>query len=177
MTNIIFNGTNTTKLLLRRKLLISEEIAPDQHVRVQPEGIPEKEDFSSCASMNVICIEDIEGEKRRTAEIEKELQSLAQLSETLEKKIEASRGRDSKSLEAELHRVRAEIATQERALLEARLSLILSIKKYNELNPENRIPPFEDEEVRAICREIGYKLNSARIKKRTYDYLVDYLAK
>ncbi|GAI47495.1 unnamed protein product, partial [marine sediment metagenome] len=83
----------------------------------------------------------------------------------------------NKSLDAELHRVRAEIATQERALLEARLSLILSKKKYNELNLENRIPPFEEDDVGSICREIGNQLNKARIKKRTYDYLVDYLAK
>lgn len=168
------------KLLLRRKLLTNEAIAPDQHVRVQPEGIPEKEDFSSYASMNIIDKEDIEGEERREAEIAENLQSLTERSEMLEKELEVSIGRNNKILESDLHRAKAEIATQERALLEARLSLILSKKKYNELNFENRIPPFEEEELRSICREIGFQLNEARIKKRTYDYLVDlvdYLAK
>ncbi|MDY7028986.1 MAG: glycoside hydrolase family 38 C-terminal domain-containing protein, partial [Spirochaetota bacterium] len=66
-------------------------------------------------------------------------------------------------------RIKAAVATLERSVLEAQLSLQLLRKKLREQNPR----AVKDEDTSEKIREIGLRLNKARIKKRTYDYLAE----
>ena len=61
-----------------------------------------------------------------------------------------------------------------RSELEARLSLILTHRKYTELYEVNEQDKNEKiKEYDSILRDIGYKLNIARVNKRVSEYLVN----
>ncbi|MFH1001870.1 MAG: hypothetical protein V1759_01310 [bacterium] len=78
-------------------------------------------------------------------------------------------------IEFESHKAKGEVKTYYRAFLEAKLSAVLSQKKYLE-NYNKDVDDYTKsiEEIGKTLREIGYKLNEARVKKRAYEYIVEY---
>lgn len=77
-------------------------------------------------------------------------------------------------IEFEFHKVKGEVKTYYRAFLEAKLSTVLSQKKYLETyNKDVDDYTKSMEEIGKTLREIGYKLSEARVKKRVYEYIVE----
>jgi hypothetical protein len=94
----------------------------------------------------------------------------------LNRRLQEVEFRQRRGVDRELELLRADVATLERQSLECELSLQLANKKWNELKPrEDGLPPFVEQELCSSIRDIGLKLNQARIKKRTYDYLAEHL--
>jgi mannosylglycerate hydrolase len=164
----------TLKVLLQRKNLLINSKVPSQSEFFWPRIFERRADLSAYVSMPVITKEEIAMEERRIEEIKEKLQKLRENSERMDRISEGKREAKKSETTAELQSSRGEVATCERALLEARLSCILSKKKYTELNPAQRDYSMTDEKFVSMCREIGAKLNKARIKKRTFDYLVEF---
>ncbi len=167
----------TLKIVLQRKNLIDKNTVFPEHTIIWPEDFLEIEDFSAYGSMPLITHEDISKEDQRSELIADKLKQANRLSERIEKKLKEDQSSSKDEIEAELHRARGELTTLERALLEAQLSLILSKKKFIKLNPKNKTYPLKSEKIQSICREIGFKLNKARVRKRIYDYLVEYYSR
>ncbi len=131
------------------------------------------EDFSDYDSLEVITKTEIEEESLRVKRISERKTEIGRMISGLEKDYR-EKNRKSMEMEKELEILKGELATLERELLEAELSLLLSKKKYIELNPEDNSYNLTPEETEKRLREIGYKLNVARVKKRTYDYISEY---
>ena len=153
----------TLKIVLQRRGLIDQKTLHPKHSIIRPDHFKEKEDFSAYRSMPVVTNEDISKENQRIGVIAEKL-----------KELKEEQNSDKEKTEAELQIVRGDITTLKRDSLEVQLSLILAKKKFNELNPKSNRYPLKAEEIKSICREIGFKLNKARVRKRTYDYLVEY---
>jgi mannosylglycerate hydrolase len=150
----------------------AESGAEAQWLRAAPPHL----DFTSYPAVPMIDRADIEREEQRRAELGQELEDARARAGVLERQIRQGERRDQSGAQRELELIRSEIATLERQCLEGELSLLLTKKKWNELKTgEERIRPFDKETVAGLIREIGLKLNRARIKKRTYDYVAEYL--
>ncbi len=129
------------------------------------------EDFSNYDSLEVITRREIEEESLRVKKILEQKEEVEREVSSLEKNY---KDRKKKFVERELEILKGELATLERELLEAELSLLLSKKKHIELNPEDDVYKLTPEKIEETLRELGYKLNIARVKKRTYDYISEY---
>ncbi len=127
--------------------------------------------FSKYSTMPVITKEDIVSEEKRYRQIECKMHKI-------EQEIRKYYGYDksSKRIEAEYKLLLARLATLEREMLEAQLSMILAIKKYNELNPSDTTYDLSKSEISNRLNEIGDRLNKVRVKKRTFDYIAEYYA-
>ncbi len=160
----------TVKVIVKRWRLSSENA---KGVVSLCENKSVHEDFSGYDSLPVITKEEIKGEADRIDMISREKREIENRIANLKKRYSKS---DSKSLktEKELELLNGTLATLERELLEAELSLLLSKKKYIELNPEDTTYGLSMKDIEERLRELGYKLNFARVKKRTYDYISEY---
>lgn len=67
-----------------------------------------------------------------------------------------------------------DVETYGRAALEARLSATLLQKKLMSLDPEDATAPQRIRQIESTIREIGAALNQTRVRKRAYEYIVDY---
>jgi len=162
----------TIKILLQKDGLISNSAASTN--LIWPEQNRVSVDFSKYDSMPVITPVDIAKEEQRANQIAIKLENMLELEKNTEKELNESEKVCKEKIEEKLQPIKGDIATCIRTHLEAKLSLIFSKKKFNHLNPESKLYPLTNKEIDSTCREIGYKLNEARIKKRTYDYLVEY---
>jgi mannosylglycerate hydrolase len=137
---------------------------------------PPAVDFTSYPSEPVIERADIERERRRKTELERKLKDARAREADLISRLEQVEPRRRAEVHRRLELLRSVIATLERQCLESELSLLFTKKKWTELTPgEQGIPSLGEEEYRSSARAIGLKLNRARIKKRTYDYVAEYL--
>jgi mannosylglycerate hydrolase len=143
-------------LKLRIKLRINrnsdrfpEEKPGNRPALLQPKGSSDKPKLPNTKIPPLITPKDISEEEKRLRRIQTELEQ--------EERNSMKAGDDSVEK-------KAAVASLERSLLEARLSVLLLKKKL--YGPD--IP-----EIRKDLRELGLLLNKARIKKRTYDYLVE----
>ena len=154
-----------------------QNIPPDSRVEAEwLQAAPPPVDFASYPVVPMIDRADIGREEQRWAKLRQELEGARARAGVWERQMRPGERRDQSKVQRELEMIRSEIATLERQCLEGELSLLLAKKKWNELKAgEERIPPFDKEEVEESIREIGLKLNRARIKKRTYDYVAEYL--
>jgi hypothetical protein len=181
-------GLTSVKVRIGAKKIVTIVIEPNRPERVR--NIPTdrtgevewlkaaqpKVGFASYPAVPLIDRADVEGEEQRWARLKRELEDARDRAEVMEQQAQQVERRQQSGVKRELGLIRSEIATLERQCLESELSLLLSRKKWNELNAgDERIPPFGEEEVQGSIREIGLKLNRARIKKRTYDYVAEYL--
>lgn len=157
----------TLKLRFRRKSFIAEA-GPKAIFAGDPDRSPDKQppsmitdpehwqptpDFSAIKLPPLVSSRDITEERRRLQELQFELDKM--------KKKAAGE-------EASVH-IQAAVATLERSVLEAQLSLLLLQKKLREQDPA----AGKDARISEKLRDIGLLLNKARVKKRTYDYLVE----
>jgi len=145
----------TLKIILRMETMgLWNDNAPPVRIHFA-EKYEATADFSDIKGLPVLSPEDISDEEVR-------MKNLTQKLMKLKKEVADGEGE---------YTYKAHIATLERSILEARLSMVLCKKKYIELYPEQTEYEESPEEIHTRCREIGRELRKARIKKRTYDYL------
>ncbi|TFG92599.1 MAG: hypothetical protein E4G71_01805, partial [Candidatus Atribacteria bacterium] len=134
--------------------------------------------FDNFRSAPLLTRTDIASEEKRLKGIEKKLNKARKTVSLLEDKFNKFDGLDpirSDEIEFEFHKAKGEVKTYYRAFLEAKLSVVLSQKKYLETyNKDVDDYTKSMEEIEETLREIGYKLNEARVKKRAYEYIVEY---
>ena len=131
-----------------------------------------KDDFLNVEIPKIITENDIKREQQRVDQLQKELSLNQNKLDKIEKAILSCKDKQ-RLLELNSQKIRTweVLTTLIRAELEARLSLILAQKKYTELyEPDKQI---RNDEINSILRDIGYKLNTARVNKRVAEYLID----
>ncbi|MCK4559377.1 MAG: hypothetical protein KAV45_06300, partial [Calditrichia bacterium] len=124
----------------------------------------------------IVTKNDIIREQKRTKQIKKELLlNQIRLKEVGSKIASSKNGQESSKLEKKKNYSWGKVTTLVRAELEARLSFILTEKKYNELyesdkqKKNKKIKTYD-----SIIRDIGFKLNTARVNKRAAEYLIEF---
>ncbi|MEA2088023.1 MAG: glycoside hydrolase family 38 C-terminal domain-containing protein, partial [Candidatus Caldatribacteriota bacterium] len=121
---------------------------------------------------------DIANEEKRLKKIEGKLNQIQEEAVRLKNKVKKYDGFDPvhlAELEFKFHKTKGEVRTYYRVALEAKLSVVLSRKKYLETYCRNEIGYNHSiEEIEKTLRKIGYKLNEARVKKRAYEYIVEF---
>lgn len=162
----------TIKILFQKNQLIINDKSIAQ-INIVEEKL-EKPDFSNYNSLPIITKEDINDENRRANDIAHKLKDALDRGKEIELRLKSVTENNKKKIEAELCEIRGKIKSYNRALLEARLSVIISKKKFNELNLKENFYKINYNELKNIYREIGTKINKARINKRTYDYLIEF---
>jgi mannosylglycerate hydrolase len=122
--------------------------------------------------------DDITNEEKRLKGIERKLSQVQEEAVRLKNKVKKYDGLDPvrlAELEFKLHKARGEVRTYYRTALEAELSVVLSRKKYLETYCRDEIGYNHSmEEIDKTLRKIGYELNEARVKKRAYEYIVEF---
>ncbi|MFQ6116863.1 MAG: glycoside hydrolase family 38 C-terminal domain-containing protein [Candidatus Bipolaricaulia bacterium] len=161
----------TIRVKFDRQRLIRER--PSESTKVLPPLRPE-EGRPGIEPRPAITEEDIRKEERRARELEAEVQKLKGKVHLLEGEIEREARKDIPKM-AQLQRIKCEVASLSRQLLETRLSVLLSRKRYVELNEKD--PKRRKEEVRRIEEEIegmGEEMCWIRIEKRVGEYLSSF---
>jgi len=134
--------------------------------------------FDNFKSTPLLTRTDIASEEKRLKGIEKQLNKTRKTVSLLEDKFNKFDGLDPVRLdeiEFEFHKAKGEEKTYYRAFLEAKLSVVLSQKKYLEAYCRDEIGYNHSmEEIDKTLRKIGYELNEARVKKRAYEYIVEF---
>ncbi|MCD6121578.1 MAG: hypothetical protein J7K04_07055 [Spirochaetales bacterium] len=166
----------TLKIKLERGNEIQNNTTSLENQIINYDTLIYKEDFSNYTSIPVITQKDIKSEINRYKQIECYLKDANKEIESIEQDIDKFHSQELEKEKAKLQLAKAKAATLNRESLEARLSMILSIKKYTELNPNDKTYDLSAEEIERTLRKIGFELNKARIKKRTYDYIAEYYA-
>ena len=77
------------------------------------------------------------------------------------------------AFQAEIQRIKRNISTYKRKSLEARISLLYTRNKLENLKPDNTSSRNQSPEMIKNLRKIGLEFNGARIRKRIDDYLID----
>jgi mannosylglycerate hydrolase len=172
----------TLKLEIVRKDILKEkkEVIEAKSVKVEllKGESSSKTNFDEFALVPLLTKADIANEKERLKEIEKKLSKTKKEVSWLEDKIKKYDGSDPlhlAELKFKFHKTKGELRTYYRAALEAELSVVLSRKKYLETYCRDEIGYNHSiEEIEKTLREIGYELNEARVKKRAYEYIVEF---
>ena len=169
----------TIRLEIIRKDILKNSIK-DKKIKVQllnEENYP-MVNFDNFISTSLLTRTDIANEEKRLKGIEKKLNKARKTVSLLEDKNNKFDGLAPVRLdeiEFEFHRAKGEVKTYYRAFLEAKLSVVLSQKKYLEVYNKDADDYIKSmEEIEKTLREIGYKLNEARVEKRAYEYIVEY---
>lgn len=171
----------TLKLeIVRKDILIEKKEAIEaKSVKVEllkRENSP-KTNFDEFALVPLLTKADIANEEERLKEIEKKLSKAKKEVSWLEDKVKKYDGSDPvylAELKFKFHKTEGEVRTYYRVALEAKLSVVLSRKKYLETYCRNEIGYNHSiEEIEKTLRKIGYELNEARVKKRAYEYIVE----
>ena len=169
----------TIRLEIIRKSILKNRIKAKK-IKIQwlnEENYP-MANFDNFRSAPLLTRTDIASEEKRLKGIEKKLNKASKTVSLLENKFNKFDGLDpvrSDEIEFEFHKAKGEVKTYYRAFLEAKLSVVLSQKKYLETyNKDVDDYTKSMEEIEGTLREIGYKLNEARVKKRAYEYIVEY---
>jgi mannosylglycerate hydrolase len=133
---------------------------------LQPEGEPRVEPPPAVTE------EEIQGEEARARNLAAKVEHVKRKADFLEEKI---KGSEDILKMAQLQRMKGEVSSLSRELLEARLSVLLNRKRYIELNEED--PRRREEKVEGIEKEveaIGKEMSWIRIEKRVGEYLNSY---
>ena len=134
--------------------------------------------FDDFIPLPLLSRDDILYEKMRIKEIEKNLEKAKKKVISIRDQVhqdDHSNAVHSARLDFQYHQAEGDIHTLQRELLEAKLSSLLTRKKYRETYAQK--PGFMNdsrEEINIKLRETGYALNKARINKRAYEYIVEY---
>jgi mannosylglycerate hydrolase len=172
----------TLKLKIDRKdiLIKKEEVinAKREEIQLLNDKSNFKINLDEFIPVPLLTTDDIANEEKRLKKIERKLSQIQEEAARLENKVKKYEGSDPvylAELEFKLHKTIGYIKTYHRAALEAKLSVLLSRKKYLETYNKNVIGYTQSvEEIEKILREIGYDLNEARVKKRAYEYIIEY---
>jgi mannosylglycerate hydrolase len=124
----------------------------------------------------IVTKNDIIRERKRAGQIKKELLFNQIKLKEVESKIASSKnGQELLKLERKKIYSWGKVTTLVRAELEARLSFILTEKKYNELYESDKQKKNKKLKTHdSIIRDIGFKLNTARVNKRAAEYLIEF---
>ena len=164
--------------IIRKDILKNSTKAKKIKVQLLNEENYPMVNFDNFISTSLLTRTDIASEEKRLKGIEKKLNKTRKTVSLLEDKFNKFDGLDTVRLakiEFEFHKAKGEVKTYYRAFLEAKLSAVLSQKKYLETyNKDVDDYTKSMEEIGETLREIGYKLNEARVKKRAYEYIVEY---
>ena len=149
---------------------------PSSEARILSPLVFEKEDFLDVDIPNIVIKNDIKRELQRVNQLQKELSYNQNKMEKMEKEILLNKDKQILAkLKRRKNRIWAIVMSLTRAELEARLSLILTQKKYAELYDLNKQKKNDKmREYDLILRDIGFKLNAARVTKRVSEYLIDF---
>lgn len=143
--------------------------------------------FKNYESVEIITIEDILNENIRKNKLYdkykfylrgvEQIKTFKEYINNLEKPLNIT-DNVLKKIELIFYELKSKETTYYRLFLEAELSFILSIKKFIEIYKEKSIKLLKDfylssDQLEKKLREIGLKLNKARINKRIYDYLLE----
>lgn len=169
----------TIRLETIRKNILKNSIK-DKKVEVRyldEENYP-RVNFDNFLSVPLLTITDIASEEKRMKELENKLNKTRKTVSLLKDKLKKTESLDPirlAKIEFEFHKAIGEVKTYYRAFLEAKLSVLFSKKKYLETyNKDANDYTKSMEEIEKTLREIGYKLNEARVKKRAYEYIVEF---
>ena len=181
-------GSNGVRICIGAKKILTLLLEPNREEQMRGfagdrrgkvqwlKAAPPPVDFASYPAVPLIERADIGREEQRWADLERELGDARARAEALERRVRKGERKSWSGSGRELELIRCEIATLERRCLESELSLLLAKKKWSELEDrDERIAPLQEREATAAIREIGLKLNRARIRKRTCDYVAEYL--
>jgi len=172
----------TLKLDITRKniLIKTEEIINTERAEIKllNDESYSKINLDEFIPVPLLTKDDIANEEKRLKEIYRKLSQVQEEAIRLKNKVKKYDGSDPvylAELEFKFHKTVGYIRTYQRAALEAKLSVVLSRKKYLETY-NNGITGYTQsmEEIDKLLREIGYDLNEARVKKRAYEYIVEY---
>lgn len=141
----------------------------------QPAGLPALDPAGDCSleaytAVPTVTEAEIRSEEQRAAELER---LLAEKQSLVERQRATGDATDPQARLAE-SRLQLAVETDRRAALEARLSAILLRKKYLERYGDAESHRRYLVEVEPRIRDLGYKLNEARVAKRVYEYVVDF---
>jgi len=171
----------TLKLEITQKnILIKKEVINAERAEIQllNDESYSKINLDEFIPVPLLTKDDIANEEKRLKKIERKLSQVQEEAVRLENRVRKYDGSDPvylAELEFKFYKTIGCIRTYHRAALEARLSVVLSQKKYLETYNKNVTGYTQSmEEIEKILREIGYHLNEARVKKRAYEYIVEY---
>jgi mannosylglycerate hydrolase len=173
--NVPFKKIMTLGVLLEQNATLEKNSFPE--TRILSAHGSENEEFLSVSIPIAVTKSNVMQEKKRADHLNNELQFYREMLAKVEKKIASNKNeKKSPKLQREKINIWAKLTTLYRAELEARLSFILTKKKYEILynksyyqNNNEKIKKYD-----AILRDIGYKLNTARADKRVAEYLVEF---
>lgn len=137
-----------------------------------------KINFDTFIPVQLISKHDIKQEEKRIEEIKENL-------EKAKKKVSSIRNQIGKNdnfnevhsaeMNFQFHQAKGNVKTLQREVLEARLSLLLLQKKYQETYPQEiGSINLSMDKINSELRKTGYALNRARINKRAYEYIIEY---
>ncbi len=134
----------------------------------------EKENFLDVDIPDIVTKDDIKQEQQRADQLQKKLSCSQNKMEKIEKEILSNKNkRRLAKFKREKIRIWGVVTALARAELEARLSLILTQKKYIELyESDYQKKNGKMNKYDSMLREIGLMLNTARITKRVSEYLI-----
>ena len=131
-----------------------------------------EENFLNVKIPYIVTENDIKLEQQRVEKLQKELSCNQKRMKEIDKEILLKKS-DQKLMELKSKKTKiwGIVTTLVRTELEARLSLILAQKKYSDLyqKKNNKMKNYD-----SILRDIGFKLNTARVNKRVSEYLVNF---
>ncbi|MCD4693638.1 MAG: hypothetical protein K8R79_12040 [Calditrichales bacterium] len=136
----------------------------------------EKEDYLNVNIPAIVSEKDIIREQKRSQQIIGGLLLNQDKLKEVNSKIALSKnGQKSNKLKKERINIWGKVTTLVRAELEARLSYILTQKKYKNFYESDQQKKKEKmKEYDSILRDIGYKLNKARVDKRVAEYIIEF---
>ena len=124
----------------------------------------------------IVTKNDIFREKKRAEKLKSELLfNQAKLAEVERKIVSNGNEKNLAKLKEEKINIWEKVTMLTRAELEARLSFILTQKNYENLyESDQQKKKGKVKEYDSILRDIGYKLNAARVDKRVAEYIVEF---
>ncbi|HFE64324.1 MAG TPA: hypothetical protein ENK14_07920 [Caldithrix sp.] len=124
----------------------------------------------------IVTKNDILREKKRVEKLKSELLfNQAKLAEVERKIVSNGNEKNLAKLKEEKINIWEKVTMLTRAELEARLSFILTQKNYENLyESDQQKKKGKVKEYDSILRDIGYKLNAARVDKRVAEYIVEF---
>ena len=161
----------TLGIEFKQSNLLKNKPSPDTKILFPLDS--KKENYLSTNMPPIVSESDIKNEEKRVDKLQRDLSKNQNKMGRIDKDILVNRNAPKLiRLRKERTRILCEITDLARAELEARLSLILTKNKYIETNKQLKIDKIREYD--STLRDIGLKLNNARVNKRVIDYLKDF---
>jgi len=171
----------TIKLLLKNPESIEMEndfISNQKNIKFMDIENRHEANFDGYKPVSLLSEDDIIHEKMRIKEIERNLKKAKKKVLSIRNQMHKYKSLNfvkSVEFDFDYHQAKGSVMSFQREILEAKLSFLLSKKKYLETyKREPRYIHDSLEEIKKKLRETGYALNNARINKRAYEYIVEY---